>query len=119
MGNTTDNEELRLVAALTAVLRRKRLDLIEGGPATLSPIWQPLLDELGCFTQQRADRPQAPSAELRVGVQALQQEYDGLKHSLEVWSAALQQAMAASRARGAAAPVYGATPTAGNTIGRG
>lgn len=118
MNPIPDMDELRLVTALTEVLRARRAALVEGGPAALSPLWQPLLDELACFTQARTAEARAPSPDLVAGVQALQREYDGLRHGLEVWGAALDHARRQVESRTESA-VYGAVPaSSGRTLGR-
>lgn len=133
-------DEARLVAALTDVLRQQRQALLDSDPGTqtsnasanqggntfgLVPIWQPLLDELQVCAQHWQERPAASaqaSAELAARVNALRHEYEGLQHTLTVWSAAIEQAMAQSSQR-PPDPVYGvayghASPQR-QTLGRG
>jgi hypothetical protein len=112
MTSPVSRDEVRLVAALTEVLREKRRAIVESDagarmPAWLAPIWQPLLDELEHFRIERqSGKALPPSPELAAQAAALQLEYEGLQHTLTVWSAALQQAIAAA-GRQHAAPVYG------------
>lgn len=137
---TAATDEARLVAALTDVLRQQRQILLDSGPAghlptaqagsrgaadLLAPIWQPLLDELRVCTEHWQKQPAAASpasAELTARVNALRQEYEGLQHTLSVWSAAIEQAIAQSAQR-PPEPVYGvayghASPQR-QTLGRG
>ena len=137
---TAATDEARLVAALTDVLRQQRQALLDGDPAgrlptaqagsrgaadLLAPIWQPLLDELRVCTEHWQKQPAAASpasAELTARDNALRQEYEGLQHTLSVWSAAIEQAIAQSAQR-PPEPVYGvayghASPQR-QTLGRG
>jgi hypothetical protein len=137
---TAATDEVRLVAALTDVLRQQRQTLLDRDPAghlptaqigsgtaagLLAPIWQPLLDELQVCAEHWQKQPAAASrasAELTARVNALRQEYEGLQHTLTVWSAAIEQAIAQSAQR-PPEPVYGvayghASPQR-QTLGRG
>ena len=137
---TAATDEVRLVAALTDVLRQQRQTLLDRDPAghlptaqigsgtaagLLAPIWQPLLDELQVCAEHWQKQPAAASrasAELTARVNALRQEYEGLQHTLTVWSAAIEQAIAQSAQR-LPEPVYGvayghASPQR-QTLGRG
>ncbi len=141
MTHTSSLDEAGLVTALTDVLRQKRRALMGGdlalqastapavAPATpdwFAPIWQPLLDELDRCTarrQQTADQP-AVSPELVARANALREEYEGLQHTLTVWSAAIRQALEQSSKR-LSEPVYGPaygqshSSTQRQTLGRG
>jgi hypothetical protein len=117
-------DEARLVAALTDVLRQKRQALLDSDlalqgpsisaatnplPEWLAPIWQPLLDDLDLCTARWQDQGRnkpAVSAELAASVSALSHEYEGLQHTLALWSAAIKQAMELSAQR-PPEPVYG------------
>ncbi|MBW4048571.1 MAG: hypothetical protein HIU89_11750 [Proteobacteria bacterium] len=138
MTTTALMDESRLVAALTDVLRRKRQNLLDSDsalPATgvpdsaapapdwLNPIWQPLLDRLQPYAAHRQQgRCEPPSAELTAQVLALRHEYEGLQHTLTVWIAAIQLAMAKA-ARQQPPPVYGPASSMSSpqrqTLGRG
>lgn len=129
-------DEARLVAALADVLRQQRQTLLNSDPSGEThaaptnhggfvPIWQPLLDELQVCTQRWQERPAAASlasAELAARVNALRQEYEGLQHTITVWSAAIEQAMEQSAQR-APEPVYavayGHPSPQRQTLGRG
>ena len=137
---TAAPDEARLVAALTDVLRQQRQTLLDGNPTghlppaqtgsrgdagLPAPIWQPLLDELRVYTEHWQKQPATASrasAELSARVNALRQEYEGLQHTLTVWSTAIEQAIAQSAQR-LPEPVYGvayghASPQR-QTLGRG
>lgn len=112
------SDERELLSALTGMLRDKRRALMEGDVSeqSLAPLWQPLLDRLAYFTEQRDDgRASAPDAGLRAQADALRQEYDALQHTLQLWSDAVQMARGKAQQRGLE-PVYG---QAGATSSRG
>ncbi len=118
-----DRDELALLGALTSMLRDKRRTLMEGDMSqqAMLPLWQPLLDRLAPFTARRAQgRAGQPDAQLRAQAEALRQEYDGLQHTLLLWSEALRAARDKS-ARQGIEPVYGqARPGhARGSLGRG
>ncbi|MGE0071520.1 MAG: hypothetical protein AB7S55_00440 [Thiomonas sp.] len=104
-------DESQLVAALTEVLRQQRHALVnsgsEGAPP-ITPIWQPLIDALDAYTARRqaGDPSLQRSPELVAEVSALRDETMALQHTLSVWSAALQQAIAQSRQQ-TPEPTYG------------
>ncbi|WP_449371250.1 hypothetical protein [Thiomonas sp.] len=127
----TPQDERQLVAALTEVLRRQRQALVNTGSegaAPVTPIWQPLIAALDQFAARRraGDPTLDRSPELTAEVAALRDETLALQHTLTVWSAALQQAIAQSQ-RQAADPTYGPATgaakrygqTQGQTLGRG
>ena len=127
----TPQDERQLVAALTEVLRRQRQALVNTGSegaAPVAPIWQPLIAALDQFAARRraGDPTLDRSPELTAEVAALRDETLALQHTLTVWSAALQQAIAQSQ-RQAADPTYGPATgaakgygqTQGQTLGRG
>ncbi len=117
------SDERALLSALTGMLRDKRLALMDGDVSarTLAPLWQPLLERLGAFTALRAaGRGGVPDAQLRVQAEALRQEYDALRHTLQVWSDAVRLARDKAQQR-PREPVYGpsgAAPGRGS-LGRG
>ncbi len=117
------DDEAALLQALSAMLRDKRQALMQGDMSAqaLAPLWQPLLDRLARFAERRADGGVAPpGAVLQAQAQALRQEYDGLLHTLTVWSDAMRQARDQA-ARRPLDPVYGqaAAPAARRSLGRG
>ncbi len=117
------SDEGALLAALTAMLRAKRQSLLQGDMSAqaLAPLWQPLLDRLQQLAARRADGTAAQAdARLRAQAQALREEYEGLQHSLQVWSDALRVARDKAAQR-AAAPVYGRSAAAAprGSLGRG
>ena len=116
-------DEAALLQALSAMLRDKRQALMQGDMSAqaLAPLWQQLLDRLVQFSARRAEGRAGPaSAQLQTQADALRQEYEGLLHTLAVWSDAMRQArdQAAQRPRD---PVYGqsAGPAARRSLGRG
>jgi hypothetical protein len=118
-----DGDELALVGALTSMLRDKRRTLMEGdlSAQAMLPLWQPLLDRLAPFTARRAQGGAGqPGAQLRAQAEALRQEYEGLQHTLQLWSEALRAARDKSARRGAE-PVYGQAQAgrARGSLGRG
>jgi hypothetical protein len=118
-----DGEELAVLGALEAMLRDKRRALMEGDVSTqaMLPLWQPLLDRLAPFTARRAEGLAGePGARLRAQAEALRQEYDGLRHTLQLWSDALRVARDKSAHR-ATEPVYGQAlaSRARGSLGRG
>ena len=118
-----DGDELALLGALTSMLRDKRRSFMEGdlSPQALLPLWQPLLDRLAPFTARRAQGGAGqPGAQLRAQAEALRQEYEGLQHTLQLWSEALRAARVKSARRGAE-PVYGQAQAghARGSLGRG
>jgi len=127
----TPPDERQLVAALTEVLRQQRQALVNTGSEgalPVAPIWQPLIDALDGYTARRrsGDPALERTPELTAEVNALRDETLALQHTLTVWSAALQQAIAQSQ-RQTPEPTYGpATGAAkgyggsqGQTLGRG
>lgn len=109
--NPADLDERQLVRALTAVLQQQRQTLAAGGPegaAVVGPIWQPLIDALDRYTEQRraGQRPSDGAAATAAEVAALRDEAQALQHTLTVWAAALQQALRHS-AQQQAATTYG------------
>ena len=116
-------DEGALLSALTAMLRDKRRALMDGdaSPQALAPLWQPLLDQLGRFTERReAGRSAPPDAALLAQADALRQEYEGLRHTLELWSDALRIASDKARQQ-PRQPVYGQSgaPASRGSLGRG
>lgn len=119
----TDSDELAVLEALVSLLRDKRRALMDGDVSAqaMVPLWQPLLDRLAPFTARRASgSSHAPSALLRARADALRQEYEGLQHTLRVWSDALRLARD-KVARRRVEPVYGRTRPSGvrGSLGRG
>ncbi len=110
--NPADLDERQLVRALTDVLQQQRQTLAAGGPegaAVVGPIWQPLIDALDRYAEQRRAGQAAgdgASAATAAEVGALRDEAQALQHTLTVWTAALQQALGQS-ARQHAATTYG------------
>lgn len=127
----TPPDERQLVTALTEVLRQQRQALVNTGSEgalPVAPIWQPLIDALDAYTARRraGDPTLDRSPELVAEVAALRDETLALQHTLAVWSAALQQAIAQSRKQ-SPEPTYGPAAGAGRrycgtqrpTLGRG
>jgi hypothetical protein len=117
----TPPDERQLVAALTEVLRQQRQALVNTGAEgalPVAPIWQPLIDSLDGYTARRqsGDPVLERSPELTAEVTALRDETQALQHTLAVWSAALQQAIAQSQKQ-TPEPTYG--PASGATKGYG
>ena len=113
-----DGDELAVLGALSAMLSDKRRALMDGelSSQAMLPLWQPLLDRLAPFTARRAEgRAVEASVQLRAQAEALRQEYDGLQHTLQLWSDALRVARDKS-ARQDSQPVYGQS-LAGRTRG--
>ena len=113
------HDERQLVAALTEVLRQQRQALVNTGSEgamPVTPIWQPLIDALDSYTARRqaGDAALTRTPELTAEVNALRDETVALQHTLSVWSAALQQAIAQSQRQGAD-PTYG--PATARTAG--